>query len=371
MSRTTDGYTTQEILALLDVKPHVLRYWVENIALLTPTYDESGRRRWSAAQARLLFRLRHLIVERGMSVAGAQRSVVEEASNPIGTSKAHLETLRDLLLSLRDTAARNAPHADGRPRVTDGATGDRPRTESGNGSARSPAHRTTFPIEIVDRVSATGAPTATSMGTGCAPLIFRHLGARTADPTRVAAAVRSVIDQRIGKHPAVILHRPHERPAWERAFPSKDQLLLPFGGEEGGMLALVEALAVSPDLVQWRERVSVDILLLWAPETAGEIPPIELLAARARERESGVTCAIREGSGRIEAVALSCDRLEALYSALEHADKDRGGSRVDLVDLLAVEPRVVLLDRCAGVAPWPGEHWLRQTEILWGVSDSR
>jgi DNA-binding transcriptional MerR regulator len=93
------GYVAREVLSILNVKPHVLRYWEQSLPLIRPRRNESGHRVWSAVQVRMLLRLRHLIVRRGMSVGAAGDALIYEADERHADTKAQLESLRAQLLS--------------------------------------------------------------------------------------------------------------------------------------------------------------------------------------------------------------------------------------------------------------------------------
>ena|GEM_PF-1292715 len=318
MSKTSRGYTTQEILALLDVRAHILRYWVENIALLAPSYDDSGRRRWTGAQARLLLRLRHLIVERGMSVAGAQRTLVEEASNPVGTRKAQLERLRDQLLGLRDTM-----------RTADSDTVD--TALSGDPAPDGPVADNPGRVRISDRVAAAG-----TLRRDCASLIIAPGDAEALRET----------DRLIGDFPAIIAVSGDDGVVRSIVGARTERFVLSLAGSNGGVTDLVHALVASGDLDRWLTGSVVDTLLYWRPGADEPLPPVPLLRERALERESGLAVAVCGDTGRIDAVAFARRKLAALHRALARADTLSGGSPSGITSLLTVEPRIVLRENC-------------------------
>jgi DNA-binding transcriptional MerR regulator len=92
-------FGSREVLQILDVKPHVLRYWEQVLPLVRSQRDESGHRVWTAAQVRMLQRLRHLVVRRGMSVHAAGETILREAESAPGNVKAGLEALRSELVA--------------------------------------------------------------------------------------------------------------------------------------------------------------------------------------------------------------------------------------------------------------------------------
>ena len=95
------GYLIGEVCRLLDVKPHVLRYWEQQVPLLAPRKDHAGRRIYSPREVQILFRLRYLIVTRRLTTEGAARKILEEVQGPGADLKAKVHELRESLLSLQ------------------------------------------------------------------------------------------------------------------------------------------------------------------------------------------------------------------------------------------------------------------------------
>ena len=113
------------MLRLLGVKPHVLRYWEQSVPLIRPRRNESGHRVWSAAQLRMLLRLRHLVSNRGMSVTAAGDALLREAEPSHADAKARLEALRGGLVAvLMKTRVDGTARVDGSFRA-----GGAPRTD--------------------------------------------------------------------------------------------------------------------------------------------------------------------------------------------------------------------------------------------------
>ncbi|MDR1317788.1 MAG: MerR family transcriptional regulator [Spirochaetales bacterium] len=90
-----------EVCRLLDIKPHVLRYWEEEISFLEPEKNVGGRRMYGDTEMNLLYRLKYLIVEKRLTVEGAKLALLDEMSGPSGNEKAEiLAQRRNLLDSL-------------------------------------------------------------------------------------------------------------------------------------------------------------------------------------------------------------------------------------------------------------------------------
>ena len=88
-------YTIGEVAEILEVKPHVIRYWEQEIPLLAPRKGLSGRRAYSAREVRLLFRVKHLVHENRYTIEGARQRLWEEV-------EAGAPELRILVAEIRD-----------------------------------------------------------------------------------------------------------------------------------------------------------------------------------------------------------------------------------------------------------------------------
>jgi DNA-binding transcriptional MerR regulator len=87
-----------EVCRLLDIKPHVLRYWEEEISFLEPEKNAGGRRMYGDREMNLLYRLKYLIVEKRLTVEGAKIALLEEMAGPHGNEKAEILAQRKNLL---------------------------------------------------------------------------------------------------------------------------------------------------------------------------------------------------------------------------------------------------------------------------------
>jgi DNA-binding transcriptional MerR regulator len=92
------GYSIGDVCRILGVKPHIVRYWEQEIGLLTPEKDLGGRRVFSASDLQLLFRIKYLVQERKYTVEGAAQRIVEEASGEGADAKARIQETRTVLL---------------------------------------------------------------------------------------------------------------------------------------------------------------------------------------------------------------------------------------------------------------------------------
>lgn len=65
-------YSIGEACRLLGVKPHVLRYWEQEIPLLSPRKDSSGKRVYGENDLHVLFRIRYLIYQERLTLEGVK-----------------------------------------------------------------------------------------------------------------------------------------------------------------------------------------------------------------------------------------------------------------------------------------------------------
>ncbi|TVR31308.1 MAG: MerR family transcriptional regulator [Spirochaetaceae bacterium] len=94
------GYLIGEVCQALDVKPHVLRYWEQQVALLKPRKDHAGRRLYTTRELQILFRLRYLIRTRKFTTEGAAEKIIDELNGSGANRKAGFHQLREQLMEL-------------------------------------------------------------------------------------------------------------------------------------------------------------------------------------------------------------------------------------------------------------------------------
>jgi DNA-binding transcriptional MerR regulator len=94
-------YYIGDVCSLLDVKPHVLRYWEQEIPVVSPRKDGFGRRMYSQRDIQVLIRLKHLLYDRGFTVPGARNLLIEEMAGENQNLRAKIYDIKnDLLLML-------------------------------------------------------------------------------------------------------------------------------------------------------------------------------------------------------------------------------------------------------------------------------
>ena len=71
-----------EVAVLLGVKPYVLRYWETEFPQVRPQKSRSGQRLYRRREVEILLDIRHLLYERGFTIAGARKALKEIEERP-------------------------------------------------------------------------------------------------------------------------------------------------------------------------------------------------------------------------------------------------------------------------------------------------
>lgn len=116
-----------EVSEMLDVKPHVLRYWETQFSMLRPKKNRAGNRMYRPDEVKLLLRIRELLYGKRFTIAGARRTLLAERRE--GSPQGELgfaEAERRMLLfevkeSLREIVARLRTRKDERKLETSNA----------------------------------------------------------------------------------------------------------------------------------------------------------------------------------------------------------------------------------------------------------
>lgn len=104
-----------EVSEMLDVKPHVLRYWETQFSMLRPKKNRAGNRMYRPDEIKLLLRIRELLYGKRFTIAGARRTLLaerreESPQGELGFAEAERrmllcevkEGLRDIVARLRE-----------------------------------------------------------------------------------------------------------------------------------------------------------------------------------------------------------------------------------------------------------------------------
>ena len=71
-------FTIGEVSELCDVKPHVLRYWESEFAMLAPQKNRAGQRVYRKRDVEMALRIKELLYEDMYTIAGAKKRLEGE-----------------------------------------------------------------------------------------------------------------------------------------------------------------------------------------------------------------------------------------------------------------------------------------------------
>ncbi len=75
---TRSYYSISEVSKATKVKAHVLRYWETQFSMLRPRKSRGGIRKYRPKDVSLIEEIKHLLYDRGFTIAGAVRKLREE-----------------------------------------------------------------------------------------------------------------------------------------------------------------------------------------------------------------------------------------------------------------------------------------------------
>jgi DNA-binding transcriptional MerR regulator len=105
--------TISEASALIEVPPHVLRFWEEKFTSLRPLKRSGGRRYYRPDDIALLRRIRQLLYVDGFTIKGAQKLIrskvtCDELTVVESDSELNMRTLSAAMIILNDVKIRLA-----------------------------------------------------------------------------------------------------------------------------------------------------------------------------------------------------------------------------------------------------------------------
>jgi DNA-binding transcriptional MerR regulator len=94
------SYSIGEVGNLLNLKPYVVRYWEREFPFLKPKRSLTGRRVYTEREIQLLFRLKYLLHEKRLTLAGAKQRIWEEIAARKIDVKLSVQEIRGELLDI-------------------------------------------------------------------------------------------------------------------------------------------------------------------------------------------------------------------------------------------------------------------------------
>jgi len=94
-------YSIGEVCELVDLKPHVLRYWESQFPALAPSKNRAGNRVYRRREIRLILLLKHLLYKERYTIEGARQKLEQlRRGGELGTAAARALD-REMLALLR------------------------------------------------------------------------------------------------------------------------------------------------------------------------------------------------------------------------------------------------------------------------------
>ncbi|MDR0540498.1 MAG: MerR family transcriptional regulator [Spirochaetaceae bacterium] len=93
-------FSSADLEKILNIKPHTIRYWQDEIPLIQPRKDGSGKFIYSKKDVEYLLRIKHLVVEKKHTLEGAREQLYNEQEHTIEENKFTLSELRGDLLDI-------------------------------------------------------------------------------------------------------------------------------------------------------------------------------------------------------------------------------------------------------------------------------
>jgi DNA-binding transcriptional MerR regulator len=125
------SYSTSEVERILGLPSSTLRHWEREVALLQPRKDPFGRRMYSEADLRLIIRLKHLALDKGLGLSAARERLEAELSGPMPDERARIDEVRGELLALLAKSGEAGRKLEGPRSLLEGASSRRkPRSRS-------------------------------------------------------------------------------------------------------------------------------------------------------------------------------------------------------------------------------------------------
>jgi len=102
-------YSIGEVCEIVDLKPHVLRYWETQFPVLNPSKNRSGNRVYQRKEIKLILLVKHLLYDEKYTIEGAKQKLdtLRKGGELGGEATAALEqdTIRMLRRELEELRA--------------------------------------------------------------------------------------------------------------------------------------------------------------------------------------------------------------------------------------------------------------------------
>lgn len=92
----------RDVCRILDIKPHIVRYWEQEISEISPRKDLYGVRIYSFVDINLLFRINYLSHKKGLNTAQIRKQLWLDMDAGIQSKRTKIQELRTELIKLSE-----------------------------------------------------------------------------------------------------------------------------------------------------------------------------------------------------------------------------------------------------------------------------
>ena len=92
----------RDVCRILDIKPHIIRYWEQEISEISPRKDLYGVRLYSYKDLNLLFRINYLSHKKGLNIAQIRKQLWVDMDAGIQNRRTKIQELRTELIKLQE-----------------------------------------------------------------------------------------------------------------------------------------------------------------------------------------------------------------------------------------------------------------------------
>lgn len=93
-------YNVNAVCKLLNIKPHTLRYWEQEIPMLSQRKSQTGRKIYTKVELQLLLRIRHLIHNKKYTLEGVKEKLWQDINNINPDIKSRIISIKSSLLDI-------------------------------------------------------------------------------------------------------------------------------------------------------------------------------------------------------------------------------------------------------------------------------
>lgn len=98
-------YSIGEVAKMFDVNTSLIRYWEKQFDIIKPHKNKKGNRLFTPTDIDNLRLIYHLVKEKGMTLAGAEKKLKENKEDTINNFEVvkRLKEIKDTLLEVKDS----------------------------------------------------------------------------------------------------------------------------------------------------------------------------------------------------------------------------------------------------------------------------